>query len=158
MRRIQESTLLIFATFALSSCASLQTETAHEANFDFTKWTSYAFAKNLRPTVAAGAHGTQPALLIAKRNLERLLVEKGYRRAARANAHFEIQIHSGTWAKPRFGPENNGIEGCLTLRFVDRASSEVAWEGHAQETWLSNLDSEEEIRALRKGPEFSQER
>ena len=147
IRRIQKSTILVFATFALSSCVSLQTETTHQPGFDFTKWKSYTWAKNNpRPAVAAGAPGTQSVLKFVKRNLERALNERGYRKAAFASANFKILIRVGTWAKPRFGPGQKGIEGMLTLRFIDHVSGEVAWEGHAHETWLSSMDTEEEIR------------
>lgn len=146
--RLQTAAVLGFVAFALSGCVNLKVETNHEPAFDFSKWKTFGYAEHIpEPAIAAGVpKDREPPIPIVKQNLERVLAEKGYRKAPRDRADFEIFIRTGTWAKPRYKPGDKGIEGQLTVRFTDRASGEIAWEGHAHETWLSHMDSREEIR------------
>ena len=76
--------------------------------------------------------------------LERGLAAKGYQRAARDEADFLVYFQAGTWSKARFTHEW-GIEGHLYVRFLVPRSKEVFWESHAHETWLSHMDSDEEV-------------
>ena len=147
MVRIHWAAILALTAFAFSGCVNLRIETKHEPTFDFSTWKTFAYSEQIpEPAVAAGVAVGEPPVPIVMHNLERILLAKGYRKSPGERADFEIFIRVGTWAKPRNKPADKGVEGQLTVRFIDNASGDVAWEGHAHETWLSSMDSKEEIR------------
>jgi len=148
MCRIQRAAILTLSALTLSGCVSLKVETAHESAFDFSKWKTFSYSEQIpEPAVAAGVPVGEPPIPIVMHNLERVLLAKGISKKGPAGrADFEIFIRVGTWAKPRYKPSDKGVAGQLTVRFIDNASGQVAWEGHAHETWLSHMDSKEEIR------------
>lgn len=147
------------AALALSAgCAGVRGYADYDHEVDFRRYQDFAFLPLRAPSPGSTDSDPANSELVARRvqrEIERSLVEKGYRKVSREEADFlvasqittreKVDLNTypssyrwGPWYAPYDTVGTTYTEGTLVIDIVDAQANEVVWHGWASEPVASD--------------------